>query len=194
MKWSKKSLSHVWLCDPLDYTVHGILYARILEWVAYPFSRGSSQPRDRTQVSCTAGRFFTKWTSELLLISPWDPEISSYICSIQGAVQEGREACMQVWWLTFRYILPQLVALTALRVREWLSPWPPPAHKVQTEKCPQEKIFRKQASRNTVPLFQMSSPFQLLPASHCFLVPSNKYFIECPQFIPAGRVSLIKDT
>ena len=39
------------LWDPMDYTVHGILRARILEWVAFPFSRGSSQPRDRTQVS-----------------------------------------------------------------------------------------------------------------------------------------------
>ena len=43
------------LCYPMDYTVHGILQARILEWVAFPFSRGSSQPRDRTQVSCIAG-------------------------------------------------------------------------------------------------------------------------------------------
>jgi len=34
------------LCDPMDYTVHGILQARILEWVAFPFSRGSYQPRD----------------------------------------------------------------------------------------------------------------------------------------------------
>ena len=33
------------LCDPMDYTVHGILQARILEWAAFPFSRGSSQPR-----------------------------------------------------------------------------------------------------------------------------------------------------
>ena len=40
---------------PLDYTVHGILQARILEWVAIPFSRRSSQPRDWTQVSCIAG-------------------------------------------------------------------------------------------------------------------------------------------
>ena len=47
------------LCDPMDYTVHGILQARVLEWVAFPFSRGSSQPRDRTQVSCIAGGFFT---------------------------------------------------------------------------------------------------------------------------------------
>ena len=47
------------LCDPMDYTVHGILQARILEWVAFPFSRASSQPRDRTQVSCIVGRFLT---------------------------------------------------------------------------------------------------------------------------------------
>ena len=47
------------LCDPRDYTVHGTLQARILEWVAFPFSRGSSHPRDRTQVSSMAGGFFT---------------------------------------------------------------------------------------------------------------------------------------
>ena len=46
------------LCDPMDYTLHRILQARILEWVAVPFSRGSSQPRDQTQVSHIAGRFF----------------------------------------------------------------------------------------------------------------------------------------
>ena len=39
------------LCDPMDCIVHGVLQARILEWVAFPFSRGSSQPRDKTQVS-----------------------------------------------------------------------------------------------------------------------------------------------
>ena len=41
------------------YTVHGIPQARILEWVAFSFSMGSSQPQDQTQVSCIAGRFFT---------------------------------------------------------------------------------------------------------------------------------------
>ena len=45
----------------MDYTVHGILQARILECVAIPFSRGSSPPRDRTQVSQIEGRFFTSW-------------------------------------------------------------------------------------------------------------------------------------
>ena len=42
------------LCDPMNYIVQGILQARILKWVAFPCSRGSSQPRDRTQVSCVA--------------------------------------------------------------------------------------------------------------------------------------------
>ena len=45
----------------MDCIVHGILQARILEWVAFPFSRESSQPRDQTQVSRIAGRFFTSW-------------------------------------------------------------------------------------------------------------------------------------
>ena len=49
------------LCNPMDYTVDGILQARILEWIAFPFSGGSSQPRNQTQVSCIAGRFFTDW-------------------------------------------------------------------------------------------------------------------------------------
>ena len=56
------------LCDPVDWSlpgcsVHGISQARILEWVAIFLSRGSSQPRDQTQVSCTAGGFFTVWAS-----------------------------------------------------------------------------------------------------------------------------------
>ena len=47
------------LCSPMGCTVHGILQARILEWVAVLFSRRSSQPRDRIQVSRIAGGFFT---------------------------------------------------------------------------------------------------------------------------------------
>ena len=50
-------------CSPPGSSVHGFLQARILEWVAIFFSRGSSQPRDQTQVSCIAGRFFTVWTT-----------------------------------------------------------------------------------------------------------------------------------
>ena len=51
------------LCDPMDHTINGILQARILEWVAFPFSRESSQPRNQTQVPPIAGRFFTSWAT-----------------------------------------------------------------------------------------------------------------------------------
>ena len=55
----KVTQSCLTLCDAMDYIVHGILQAKILEWVAFPFSRGSSQPRDRTQVSHISVRVFT---------------------------------------------------------------------------------------------------------------------------------------
>ena len=55
----KVKVAQTCLCDPMDYTVDGILQAKILEWVAFPFSRGSSQPRDPTQIPYIAGRFFT---------------------------------------------------------------------------------------------------------------------------------------
>ena len=58
-----ESHSVVSLCNPKDYTVHEILQAKILGWVAFPFSSGSSQPRDQTQVSHIAGRFFTSWAT-----------------------------------------------------------------------------------------------------------------------------------
>ena len=58
--------SHPTLCNPMDCSppgssVHGILQRRTLAWVAIPFTRGSSRPRDRIWVSCIAGRFFTVW-------------------------------------------------------------------------------------------------------------------------------------
>ena len=62
------SLSPLTFCDPMDCSlpassVHGILQARILKWVAIASSRGSFQPRDRTQVFCIAGRFFNIWAT-----------------------------------------------------------------------------------------------------------------------------------
>ena len=86
----KASLIYVLLCLPLSYVwlfaaswtvasqaplFMGIFQARVLEWVAMSFSRGSSQPRDRTQVSCIAGGFFTVWASREALIIIWTPTI-----------------------------------------------------------------------------------------------------------------------
>ena len=66
----KVAQSCLTLCDPMDSTVHGILQARTLEWVAFPFSRGFSQPKDWTQVSGLAGRSFTSWATREIT-SPW---------------------------------------------------------------------------------------------------------------------------
>ena len=68
--------------DPLDYTVHGILQARVLEWVAVPFSVGSSQPKDRTQVSCIADRFLAAEPQE----KPRNAELGS-LCLLQTVFQ-----------------------------------------------------------------------------------------------------------
>ena len=60
---SCRILCHPMDCSPPGSSVYGILQARILEWVAIPFSLGSSQPRDQTWVSCIAGRFLTIWAT-----------------------------------------------------------------------------------------------------------------------------------
>ena len=85
------SQSCLTFCDPMDCSlpgssVHGILQARILERVAIPFSRGSSQPRDGAWVSCTASRIFTSWAtsgSPLLLevkVRKWSRSVVSDLC------------------------------------------------------------------------------------------------------------------
>ena len=72
------------LCNPMDCSppgssLHGILQARVLEWIAISFSRGSSWPRDQTQVSCIAGRRFTLWaTRESQEAFPFPFSISSF--------------------------------------------------------------------------------------------------------------------
>ena len=66
-------------CSPPDSSVREILQARILEWIAIPFSRGSSWPRDRTWISHIAGRFFTIWTI--------------------NSVQFGGSVMSSSWWL-----------------------------------------------------------------------------------------------
>jgi len=70
IKKERRSVSHLCptLCEPMDCSlpgssVHGISQARILQWVAIFFSRGSAQPRDQTWVSWIAGRFFTIWAT-----------------------------------------------------------------------------------------------------------------------------------
>ena len=85
------------LCNPMDYTVDGILQARILEWVAFPFSRGSPslprETRDQPQVSRTAGGFFTSWTTKENLSFPFSftrrfPHISNCVITVVVYLEE----------------------------------------------------------------------------------------------------------
>ena len=87
----KVAQSCLTLCDPRYYTVHGILQARILEWVAFPFSRGSSQPKDQTQVSHIAGRFFTNWATR----EPKNTGVGAYPFS-RGSSWPRNQTAMQV--------------------------------------------------------------------------------------------------
>ena len=80
------------LCDPMDYTVHGILQARILEWVAFPFSRGSSWPRDRTQVFHIAGGFFTGWATREAQKDTRTP-----IFIVKESESEVAQSCLTLW-------------------------------------------------------------------------------------------------
>ena len=70
---------------PQDYTVHGILQARMQEWVAVLFSEGSSQPRDQTQISHMAGRFFTSSATREALCVPI-------------FTQSDQETCLSFHW------------------------------------------------------------------------------------------------
>ena len=71
------------LCDPRDYSppgssVHGVLQARLLEWIAISFSSGSSRPSDGSQVSCIAGGFFTVWATRGGCIRSWLQQVGSF--------------------------------------------------------------------------------------------------------------------
>ena len=79
-----KLLNRAWF-----YTIHGILQATILEWVAFPSSRGSSQPRDQTQISCAVGGFFTSWATREAWYedrSSFLPLRSSFACLIKNNI------------------------------------------------------------------------------------------------------------
>ena len=104
------------LWDPMDWrmpgsSVHGILQARILEWVASPFSRGSSRPRDRTWGSCIAGRFFTVWASREALMML----LISYYYSNPYILKERRKDSATYWIYTMHQILDIYVKLITFR-------------------------------------------------------------------------------
>ena len=98
------------LCNPMDcslpdWLAHGILQARILEWVAIPFSRVCSQPKDWTLVSCAPGRFFTIWAT--IRVGAKCNHKCSYKRAAKGALTYGEEKAMgwqkqRLWWCSHK--------------------------------------------------------------------------------------------
>ena len=126
-------------CSPPDDSVHRILQARILEWVAIPFSKGSSRPRNRTQVSCTASGFFTIWATREITMY--------YIHSVQFS---------------------HSVMSNSLRPHGPEPPWPPcpsPTPRVYPNSCPLSQWCHPTFSSSVVPFF---SCLQSFPASGSF--------------------------
>ena len=106
-------------CSPPGSSVHRILQARILEWVAMSSSRRASQPRDQTQISCIVGRFFTIWTTRevprhaleqnlkyTILGVPWQSldSVCVFVCVCVCAESEC-PVCVCVCWVRMPWTL-----------------------------------------------------------------------------------------
>ena len=104
LKWSEVKVAQLCpnLCDSVNCSlpgssVHGILQARLLDWVAILFSSGSSQPRDRTQVSHIAGRFFTIWATRETCHQKLLCTLHEYVSVYQEEVQNYSQSINNQW-------------------------------------------------------------------------------------------------
>ena len=131
------------LYSPPGSSVHGILQARIVEWVAMPFCREYCWPRDQTQVSCIAGRFFTIWATRALI---YLSSVCVYL-SISLSVylsMEKMENCQKKntripWQSRLRRTVPQLRASVRSLVPELRTH----SHIAKKEEKPKEKKIEK---------------------------------------------------
>jgi len=103
------SLNDTMDCSPPGFSLHGILQARIPEWVVIPFSRESSQPRDRTWVSCIVRRFFTIWaikeaTRQLL----WYSITKNWVLSLYDQ-NKARMSALHTLFITVMAVLADSV-------------------------------------------------------------------------------------
>ena len=106
---------NVWLfVTPWTVQVYGILQARVLEWVAVPFCKGSSQPRDQTQVSHIAGGFFTSWATR-------EARICSYASVILPLIPSSVlfiSVCL--FFSSFRSLVNVFCIFSVLFLRSWI--------------------------------------------------------------------------
>ena len=104
------------LCNSVDYRVHGILQARILEWVDLSFSRGSSKPRNQTGVSCIAGKFFTNWAIREALSKAKCVLIPQRLCLVLKSTRWGPNSFHHFFLASLLSLCAQLFGLWCFRV------------------------------------------------------------------------------
>ena len=143
-------------CSPPDSSVHRILQARTLEWVAIPFSKGSSRPRNQTQVSRIAGGFFAVWASREITLY--------YIYSVQ-----------------FSSVTQSCLTLRSHESQHTRPPCPSPTPRVYPNPCPLIRWCHPTISSSVIPF---SSCLQSFPASGSFLM--SQLFASGDQSIGAS--------
>ena len=155
----KISQSCLALCNPMDYTVHGIPQARILEWVDFPFSRGSSQPRNRTQLSHIAGEFLTIWATRILEWvaypfssgSSWPRNHSGVSCLADRLV--GFSSVQFSCSALSDYLQPHGPQHTR-------SPSPSPTPRAHPNPCPSSRWCHPTILSSVIPFCSWPNPFQ----------------------------------
>ena len=134
-------------CSPPGCSVHGIFQARILQWVAIPFSRGSYWPRDWTQVSCIAGWFFTIWATRE------DYQITARILMQESLVSWGQSSR----WIGFVVVVlfSHSVMSDSLRphgLKHARLPCPSPYPGACSNPCPLNQWCHPTISSSVVPV------------------------------------------
>ena len=145
------------LCDPMAFSLpgsslHGILQARILEWVVIPFSRGSSRPRDQTWVSWITGRFFTVWaTREVLILASFESIIGwqdYFIKSVEFLVPPSwvsfprNPGKLISFWRTTYYFLGQFLQSITFLHKHLLITLPALPTEIMSSMCGDYAWFR----------------------------------------------------
>ena len=154
-------------CSPQGSSVHGILQARILEWVVIPFSRGSSEPWDPIWVSWIAGRFFTIKATREILISIWDSDICDVALNFIVPMFMVQFSSIQSLSLVWLFEIPRTG-----------FPCPSPTPGACSNSCPSSRWCHPTMSSSVVPF---SSCPQSFPASGSF---------QMSQFFTSGGQSM----
>ena len=186
----KVTQSCLTLCDPMDCTVHGILQARILEWVTFPFSRGSSQLRDWAQVFCIAGGFFTSWATrrsqknrKWLIRKNIINEFSEcYRLCNPGHFRHMFPFCHDNYWKVWYY--PCFIAgVEKIKWYEWDLPW------IKCRAGPENKSVGHQSTKAQSVGHQSTpkhGPFYSCWASSWLVGPDVSKYLNLSQFLCWG--------